>query len=179
MCSLIQAFTYHLNSHSLVQHLMERFGVTGEQVHQRPQSWCWKFSWFSLHLDADAAHVYWSKVFILWLLYHPSGSTCKRIFVDAQYQEEILDGAEKLSRKVVLPELKARFFATLKHLFEQLRIVDPPQQQPLVQPRDLRVACYCQTAWDPPMIKCVGSQCTFTNLFSFEVMLQFIKVTVG
>jgi len=87
-----------------------------------------------------------------YYVYHPLGSTCKRIGVDAGHQEEILSGAEKFCRLVILPELKARYFTTLKHIFDQLALVDPPQSSNS-QPN---IACYCQQAWDPPMVRCLG-----------------------
>ncbi|XP_034232356.1 uncharacterized protein LOC117640175 [Thrips palmi] len=95
-----------------------------------------------------------------YYVYHPSGSTCKRVNVDSERQDEILVGAENFCRKVILPELKARYFTTLKHLFQQLSLFDPHQSndQPDQQPR---TACYCQQDWDPPMVECVGRNCTF------------------
>jgi len=89
-----------------------------------------------------------------YFVYHVNGSTVKRVYVDQARQQNIVDEGGKRYKMILLPELVGRYFSSLKNHLKD----SSPSPYPDVLPSS---ACYCMQAWEHPMVKCVGSKCTF------------------
>lgn len=71
----------------------------------------------------------------------------KRIFADENLQQKIVDGATNFFKKVLLPELLARFYSSLKNT---------PLGELNFEPK---LICSCQKPAAHPIIKCELEQC--------------------
>ncbi|KAK3922033.1 Chromatin modification-related protein YNG2 [Frankliniella fusca] len=91
-----------------------------------------------------------------YIVYHPEGTTVKRVYPDVKLQEEMFDGALKFFKKVILPELLGRYFSTLSHLKDRNEDLEPDDNL-----LDIPLYCMCQKPWEEPMVKCAGVNCTF------------------
>lgn len=89
-----------------------------------------------------------------YFVYHVNGSTVKRVCIDQVRQKEIIELGEDRYKTIILPELAARYFSSLKNLLKD----STPSPYPDILPSS---ACYCMQAWEHPMVKCVGAKCTF------------------
>ena len=84
-----------------------------------------------------------------YIVYHPEKMTIKRVYPDKDLQDTIVDESKVVFLKLILPELLGRYFSALKNL------TPTPTQS------NQRLVCYCQKRERPPMVPCVGVNCTF------------------
>lgn len=85
-----------------------------------------------------------------YIVYHPKQSPklmVKRVLPDSELQEEIVEKSKDRFLKILLPEMMGRYFSSLKQMS------DNPSLENII--------CYCQKRERPPVVKCIGRNCTF------------------
>jgi len=71
----------------------------------------------------------------------------KRVVPDSEIQEEIVEESKNRFLKILLPEMMSRYFSSLKQMSNDSSLHN--------------LVCYCQKRERPPMVSCVGHNCTF------------------
>ncbi len=90
-----------------------------------------------------------------YVVWHKDGPTNKRVFPDPARQRQILEKCELYCRHVVLPELMAKYFSSLKNIYSTLSTSSVSNVPSLI--------CYCQKPAQHPTAQCKGKFCTFVS----------------
>ncbi|KAJ1522463.1 hypothetical protein ONE63_001653 [Megalurothrips usitatus] len=99
-----------------------------------------------------------------YIVYHPKQSPkllVKRVFPDSEIQEQIVEGSKERFLRILLPELMGRYFSSLKQMSNDSSLA--------------RLICYCQKRERPPVVTCVGRNCTFKVFHAHCVGVRYAK----